>query len=200
MIRKPEGYDQAPAYTGESAQLPKGKYVCVIKLAEVQTKRDKEQLALYFDIAEGEYKDFYRNGYEAKKASGKASKDWRDDWRGVYRQNMADKGLPWLKGIITSIEKSNNFTFVWDKEGNEKDLAGKKFGGLFRREQFEANDGSHPFTTRLHQIRSLQGLADAEIPEDYLLPETAQTQTAAPAVDTGFMDIPAGADDGIPFL
>ena len=31
MIKKPQGYDEAAAYTGESQQLPKGKYECVIK-------------------------------------------------------------------------------------------------------------------------------------------------------------------------
>lgn len=29
MIKKPTGYDEAAAYTGEFQQLPKGKYVCV---------------------------------------------------------------------------------------------------------------------------------------------------------------------------
>ena len=37
MIKKPQGYDKAPAYTGESRALPKGKYVCVIKQVEEET-------------------------------------------------------------------------------------------------------------------------------------------------------------------
>jgi len=36
MIKKPAGYDEAQAFTGESLQLPKGKYVCKIKqVAEI---------------------------------------------------------------------------------------------------------------------------------------------------------------------
>ena len=30
MITKPQGYDDAPAYTGEFMQLPAGCYVCKI--------------------------------------------------------------------------------------------------------------------------------------------------------------------------
>ena len=59
MIRKPKGYDEAPAYTGEFQQLPKGKYVCVIK--QVTTKESSngnEQFVILYDIAEGEHKDF----------------------------------------------------------------------------------------------------------------------------------------------
>ena len=40
MIKKPQGYDQAPAYTGEFQQLPKGKYVCVIKQAATKDSKN----------------------------------------------------------------------------------------------------------------------------------------------------------------
>ena len=125
MIRKPSGYDEAPAYTGEFQQLPKGKYVCIIK--QVVTKNSKngnEQFVILYDIAEGEYKDFYQKMFDADKAQNPSGAKWR----GVFKQNMEGKGTPWLKGIITSIERSNNFTFHWDREKNEKTLEGKKFG------------------------------------------------------------------------
>lgn len=207
MIKKPAGYDEAQAYTGESIQLPKGKYVCSIVQVATQTSQNgNEQFVILFDIAEGEYKDFYKKMFEAAKAqNGKNAK-----WKGVYKQNMDGKGTSWLKGIITSIERSNNFTFQWDKEGNEKTLVGKKFGGIFRREQFRADDGTTPFATKLWRVRSVAGLDEAEIPEDELLPEGAQSgarpdpANAAPPSFTdsdGFMSIPEGAgDEGIPFM
>ena len=209
MIKKPQGYDEAPAYTGESRALPKGKYVCVIKQVEEETVSyrsggEHEQFVIYFDIAEGEYKDFYMDAYKSKKAAGKDSKDWREDWRGVYRQTMDGKGTPWLKGIITSIERSNNFTFQWDQKENEKTLAEKRFGGVFRRRQFEGQNGNRAFVTELVQIRSVAGLAEAEVPEDELLPDQAaeaeQAGTPSPVGD-GFMNIPDGVEDeGIPFM
>lgn len=207
MIKKPAGYDEAQAYTGELIQLPKGKYVCSIVQVATQTSQNgNEQFVILFDIAEGEHKDFYKKAFEAAKAqNGKNAK-----WKGVFKQNMDGKGTSWLKGIITSIERSNNFTFQWDKEGNEKTLVGKKFGGIFRRRQFEANDGTTPFVTELWRIRSVAGLDEAEVPEDELLSAEAQSGSrpspadAAPPSFTdsdGFMSIPEGAgDEGIPFM
>lgn len=206
MIKKPQGYDQAPAYTGEFQQLPKGKYVCVIKQVATQdSKNGNPQLVILYDIAEGEHKDFYQKMYDADKAQDSSGAKWR----GVFKQNMEGKGLSWFKGIITSIERSNNFTFQWDKENNEATMKGKKFGGIFRRRQYEAANGNRPFTTELFQIRSVAGLAEAEVPEDSLLPETPpvgqmtqvqNTGTPSPVGD-GFMNIPDGAgDEGIPFM
>ncbi len=204
MIRKPKGYDEAPAYTGESVQLPKGKYECIIKQVATQTARNgEEQFVILFDIDAGEQKGFFQKLYDADRAQDpKGAK-----WRGVYKQFMDGRGTPWLKGIITSIERSNNFTFQWDREGNEKMLQGKRFGGVFRRRQFEASDGSRPIVTELYRIRSVAGLKEAEVPEDDLLPEApiapdpAKAAPVPSAVGDGFMNIPDGVEDeGIPFL
>lgn len=203
MIKKPQGYDQAPAFTGESQQLPKGKYICVIKQVAVQeNRRGGDQIVILFDIADGDYQGFYQKLYDADRAQNPSEAKWR----GVFKQDMEDKGLSWFKGIITSIERSNNFIFQWDKENNEKTLAGKKFGGVFRRRQYEKENGDRPIITELFRIRSIAGLAEAEIPEDSLLEDTnkpAQVQKPAPssAIGDGFMNIPEGVDnEGIPFL
>lgn len=201
MIKKPSGYDKAPAYTGEFQQLPKGKYVCVIKQVGEKEEYGYRKFVILYDIAEGEQKGFYQKMYDADKAQNPSGAKWR----GVFKQNMDEKGTPWLKGIITSIERSNNFVFQWDKEGNEKTLQGKKFGGVFRRRQYETENGNRPIVTELFRIRSVAGLAGAEIPEDDLLPDAPVTKPnpAAAKTDTdGFMNIPEGAneDEGIPFM
>lgn len=67
----------------------------------------------------------YMKLFNADKAQNSANAKWR----GVFKQNMEGKGLSWFKGIITSIERSNNFTFQWDKENNEKTLVGAVFQG-----------------------------------------------------------------------
>lgn len=204
MIKKPKGYDEAPAFTGEFQQLPRGKYVCVIEqVATQQSKNGNEQFVILYDIAEGEHKDFYKKMFEADKAQSADAK-----WRGIFKQDMDGRGLSWFKGVITSIERSNNFTFQWDKEDNEKTMQGKKFGGIFWRRQYEAKNGSRPIVTELRRIRSVVGLAEAEVPEDEMLPEappvgqTTQVSRATPSsVGDGFMNIPEGIeDDAIPFL
>ena len=202
MIKKPSGYDAAPAYTGEFQQLPKGKYVCIIKqVATQESKNGNQQFVLLYDIAEGEHKDFYQKLFDADKAQNPSGAKWR----GVFKQNMEGKGLSWFKGIITSIERSNSFIFQWDKENNEAQMKGKKFGGVFRRRQYEADNGNRPIVTELFQIRSLAGLAEAEVPEDVLLPDEEpgrpEPKSDASPIGDGFMSIPEDSgDDGIPFM
>lgn len=201
MIKKPQGYDEAAAYTGESQQLPKGKYECIIKQVAVQeSKNGNAQFVILFDILTGEHKDFYQKLFDAEKIQNPSSAKWK----GVFKQNMDGKGLSWFKGVITSIERTNNFTFQWDKEGNEKMLVGKRFGGVFRRRQFETEDGYRPIVTELFRIRSVAGLAEAEVPEDEMLPDRPVQKpipaTASVAGD-GFMNIPDGVEgEGIPFM
>lgn len=57
MIVKPQGYDEAFAFTGEFSSLPAGCYVCVIKqVSQTQSKNGRDQMAILFDISEGEHK------------------------------------------------------------------------------------------------------------------------------------------------
>lgn len=189
------GYENAPAYTGEVMQLPPGLYVCIVKQVNLREVEGREQMVLLFDIAEGEQKGFYQKQFEARKQNSQDAK-----WGGTYRQFTHDKGLPYFKGIICSIEKSNN-GYRWD--WNEKGLVGKKFGGVFGREQFLTRDGEKRMSTKLFQIRSVEGLKDAKVPEDRLLPDvpdlTGTSGTPAPGSD-GFMNIPDGIDEELPFM
>lgn len=207
MIKKPAGYDEAAAYTGEFQALPKGKYVCRIRQVAEVTEEDRNgnqwrKFVILYDIAEGEHKDFYDKQFKAEKETNPEAK-----WRGVFKQNMDDKGTPWLKGVVTAIERSNSFSFQWDVKDNEKTLVNKKFGGIFRRRQYEKGNGERAMTTELWRIRSVAGLAEAEVPEDGMLPEGPSGRPtpadAAPmkGMGDGFMQIPEEAgDEGIPFM
>lgn len=191
MITKPLGYDNAPAYTGEFAQLPAGLYVCEVLGVKQEENKGNIRLVMQFDIAEGEHKGFYQKQYGLAKQMDQNAK-----YKGMHRQNMNDQGLPFFKGLMTSIEKSNaNFSFPWGQEGNEKTLVGKKFGAVMGREQFISNDGKKLFATKIVQIRSIDGLKDAKIPEDKLL-EDSQAK-----VDSdGFTKISEGIDEELPFM
>lgn len=200
MIMKPQGYDEAQAFTGEVMSLPAGCYVCIIKQVNEIEEKGKKKLAILFDIAEGEQKGFYQKQFDlAKQAGGNAK------WKGVHKQMEDGSSLPFFKGLMTSIEKSNpGFAFPWGQERNEKTLAGKKFGAVIGREQFLTDDGKKAFWTHIFQVRSLEGLKDAKVPEDKLLPDNAQNPAAPPAYgpadENGFMYIPEGIDEGLPFM
>jgi len=202
MIKKPQGYDEAQAYTGEFVSLPSGCYVCTIKqVSETETQNGRPQLALLYDIAEGEYKDFYKKQFDAAKKSGSDVK-----WKGVHKQIMDGTSVPFFKGLITSVEKSNNCNFLWNTEGNEKTLVGKKFGALIGREEFRNMEGEKRFATKIVQIRSVEGLKDAKVPEDKLLSDAdiayhnQYNMPSQPADAEGFMNIPEGINEELPFM
>lgn len=199
MIAKPQGYDEAQAFTGEGMQLPAGCYVCVIKqVSETTSQSGRSQLAILFDIAEGEHKGFYEKQYSQNRQQSKDAK-----WKGIHKQIMDGTSLPFFKGVITSIEKSNNFQFPWGQAENEKVLVGKKFGAIMGREEFETSDRKKKFSTKIFQVRSLDGLKDAKVPEDKLLEESQQNTGSIPYLGTpdgdGFMNIPDGIDEELPF-
>ena len=158
-MRKPEGYDEAQAITGEGQALPAGLYVCKIIMA-IETKRNgKSTLEIAYDVAEGEYKDFYQKRYNANTSTDKK-------WPAIYRQITEGKSVGFFKGLITSIEESNpGYKWNWD----ENTLKGKKFGAVMGREQFLTQDGQKKFATKIFWIRSVEGLKNATIPDDKLL-------------------------------
>lgn len=200
MIKKPQGYDEAWTYTGESRSLPAGCYVCEILGAVEENYNGRERFVMQFDIAEGEYKGFYQQQYKAAKERNNGAK-----YKGEHRQYMDGNSLPYFKGLITSIEKSNpGYSFPWNLEGNEKTLKGKKFGAVMGREQIETDNKEKVFWTHIFQVRSIEGLKDAKVPEDRLLNEQLAHQPA-PAADPslaadGFMNIPDGIDEELPFM
>lgn len=203
MISKPKGYDEAPAYTGEFATLPAGLYICEILGVKQEDYKGHARFIMQFDIAEGDQKGFYQKQYNTEKQTSQNAK-----FRGVHRQNMEDQGLPFFKGLMTSVERSNQgYHFPWGTQGNEKTLVGKKFGAVMGREEFLATDGEKRMVTKIVQIRSVDGLKDAKIPADKLLGDEAEksasvsknSQTTKTDGD-GFIDIPYDADEELPFM
>ena len=145
MLQKPADYDQAQAYDSDFKRLPVGGYVCEIRKMEetITPKTGVQMVSVSFDIAEGEYKDYYAKQYRREKArettGGRAAR-----WRGVYNIfPYTGEGLtnPVFKGLLVCLEKSNDrFRIVWPL--NPEVFKGKKVGLLFREEEYEAGDQS----------------------------------------------------------
>lgn len=164
-MRKPDGYDEAQTFDGNFPQLELGGHICVIKDArEDQTLSGNPCLRLFLDIADGPQKDFF-----AKKYQG--DKERRDDakWGCVYTQLTEGGSLPYFKGMISAVSKSNpgyNFEATFD----EKTLKGKYIGGVFGREQYEKQDGSFGWATKCRFLRSTEAIREGvPVPEDKLL-------------------------------
>lgn len=121
--------------------LPEGGYICVIKDAEVKTTQNGyEMLVVSFDIAEGEYKDFYTNDYRAQQREDKY-------WGGVIRYFLPREDgtendnytKSRFRAFTNALEDSNpGYHWDWD----ETALKGKKIGMLTRKEEWEYNGNS----------------------------------------------------------
>ncbi len=107
-------------------KLPAGGYVCGI--TAVEDKPDKEYLYLEFDIAEGEFKNYYRTLYDNK-----------GFWAAHFIKSYKDKALGFFKKMLTAFEKSNKgFTF----NNDEKALKRKYIGLVLGYEEYVGADGS----------------------------------------------------------
>ena len=116
--------------------LPVGGYVAKIMNAEVKEYNWGDVLVVSFDIAEGEYKDFFANQYKANTNEDKK-------WKGNFRINVPQEGNQWFDSqkrtfgnAIACIEESNS-GYHWDWD--EAKLKGKLVGVLFRNFEWEVN-------------------------------------------------------------
>ena len=108
--------------------LPKGAYIIRIMNAKVvPTKSGFDQLVLAFDIAEGEYKDFYKRQYDQ---NSNEDKKWPND--GIFRLTIIYDGCPdyvntnW-DTFFADLEDSNDgFVFSGDEKALKNKIIGAK--------------------------------------------------------------------------
>lgn len=136
MIQKPMNWNEVKEPT-ERKKLTITAAVAGIKKAVLQEDDFGAKLCILFDIVEGEDAGFYQEEFERNPNADKK-------WKGVLRlwlpTNDGSEKDEWtkrtLKGFTTAIEKSNpGYTWNWD----EKSLAGKYIGILYRNEEWEYN-------------------------------------------------------------
>ena len=137
--------------TSDFIRLSAGGYIGIIKSAEEHTSESgNKSLKIECDISEGNFKDYFQKSYDN---NPNADKKW--DNNSTRYLGLGESSLPFLKGFITSVEKSNTgYTWNWD----EKSLVGKKVGLVYQYEEYEKQDCSTAIKTKLNQFRSLDKL------------------------------------------
>lgn len=137
--------------------LPAGIYKCVIIDAQEYTNVEtgKDSLKVTVDIADGEFKDYFKKKYEA---DDRSDKKWHNDATKYF--GLSETGLPFLKGFLTVIENSNNgFSWDWD----EKKLKGKVVACVFSPEEYQKQDGSIGIKQKVSQFRSVDKIKEYDI-------------------------------------
>jgi len=177
--------------------LPKGAYVVkILKAKEVQNKNGNgSHIEMAFDIAEGDYKDFYKNQYE--QSTNEDKKYSPDAYFRLTVPNDGSKQYVWdtWNTFFADLEDSNN-GFVFG--GDVNSLRGKVIGGKFHNEQSEYNGNVYDHT-RLRWTCVADDVRSGnygKMPNDKLINNAPN----APANDTGFMPIPDEKEEDVPFL
>lgn len=85
--------------------------------------------------------------------------------------SLKNEQLAYLKGFITSVEKSNT-NFKFNKKGKWEQLNGLKLAGVFGLEEYQKEDGTIGTSIKLVQFRSLDKLSEIKIPRVKLLDGT----------------------------
>lgn len=170
MIKKFDGYDDIEIFEGGKA-LEVGGYILKIMNAKVEEYATCSILKVAFDIAEGEFKDHFKERFERDKKQNANAK-----WKGVFDVFIPKDDGSELDGytkqafkrFITSVEKSNN-GFKWDWD--ETKLKGKLFGGIFGREEFQTDKGEFKFAVKCRWCNSVETIknGDFKIPDDKLI-------------------------------
>lgn len=143
-----------------------GGYVCGIYA--VEDVPEKEYLKISYDIVEGEKKGFY--------SKLKKEKGWELP---MFIASYKDSALPFFKGTITSIEKSNK-GFKFDSD--ETKLVGKKVGlVLFEKERIN-NNGKKVVDMRVDKAHSIDAIksGDFEVPERETVADVVETKSSSP--------------------
>ena len=130
-------YDKSKR-TKQFKALPKGAYVIkILSAKEVQNaNKNGSHLAFAFDIAEGEYKDFYKGQFDRNTSE---DKKWPIDaifYLTIPHDGCADYVVTNYDSFFADLEDSNN-GFVFS--GDEKALKGKVIGAKMHIRQTEYN-------------------------------------------------------------
>lgn len=197
-IKKFNDYEQVTAYS-EIEQLPRGGYVCKITGAKTEDGEYGQRVKIAFDIAEGDH-----TGYFQAKFDRNTNEDKK--WPGVYSLNVpSDDGSErdnWtkrrFKTFTNALEDSNDgYHFDWD----ETKFKGKLIGLVFNYREYEFN-GQTGMTPNVAKVVSVSDIKENrfKIPEDkYLKNGSSQNNTVNQAAIDGFMNVPSGEAEEIPF-
>lgn len=200
-MQKPNNYENTQAQ-GEFTPVELGGHKLIIKqVNETVSKKGKQMIVVLFDFAP----DDIQPGYFTKQFRDdiRPDKKWPNQaTQYILTEDENGDCSRSFKTFITCVEHSNSgFTTQWG-DAFAKQFKNKKIGGVFG-SQMDYYDGKEKEKRVLRWFISMDKVTDAKIPE---MSETQAYKNhingyapgSTPAGD-GFMNIPDGIDEELPF-
>lgn len=196
-------FDKIQAYTGNT-QLPVGGYV--FKITGVRYEEgengNSDRIIVAFDVNEGEHKDFFKKKFDADTSE---DKKWKGTTTLYVPKEDGSKEDEWtarkLKTFTNALEDSNS-NYKWDWE--ESKWKGLLIGGTYGTVNTVIN-GKQVSYTAFSAAYSVEDIRKG----NFKLPNVknkngASANNSVSTTDSslaseGFMQIPEGVDEEIPF-
>lgn len=192
MIKNYEGQKAEKAVSVN--HLPAGGYVAKIVSAKVEDYQWGSVVVVAFDIAEGDFKGFFKKQFDDNPNEDKK-------WRGVYRLTVPDENSKYFDGnrrtfnnFIYAMEDSNpNYHYDCD----EKKFKDKMIGILFRNREWEM-DGNTGWTTECGAVTDVASIREGKFKPLKDKPLKGKSTTTAPLTNPTPSDL-IDDDEDIPF-
>lgn len=196
-----EAAQEAAKFAG-GERLPAGAYVCEIKNVQyvVGENGNSDRIDILYDITEGDYKDFFKNQYDANTSEDKKWKGRKSIY--VPKDDGSEKDEWTIKsfaGWINGFEDSNS-GYKWDwKESKWKGL---KIGIVFGDTGTVLDDGKEIVFTEPRFAVAIKKVQNGTAPKAKFIARKGYTGNKNnPPTDSGsdFMAVPDTDSEEIPF-
>lgn len=181
-MKQIENYENVQASSGEFARPVANGYICkIIDVVDVPVDANTgkgDYLRIEYDIADGEFKDYYMEQFTR----------WGGVWKASFIRSYKEKAVGMFKHFVSCVEKSNN-GYEWD--WNEKSLIGKTIGLVLGEEDYKNSMGEVKTKLSVSQIKTVEEIKNG----DFKVP--APKKLEVELVNTS--DFSVIADDDLPF-
>lgn len=191
-MQKPSNYDEVQVNKGYTPPQVGGHYLTIKQVVETKNKNNKDMIVVLFDFD----KNDVQPGFFTKEFKDDVRPDKKWPYLGTEYINCEDQITGQcskrLKSFITAYEKSNNCEAVWgDKFAAQ--FKNKKIGGVFGEVENEYN-GKISMRHKLRWFCETSRVDGATVPDPVYLPKNETAKK-----DDGFMNIPEGGEEEIPW-
>ena len=172
-----ENYENVQASSGEFARPTAGGYICkIMDVEDVPFNKEKNKgdyLRIEYDIADGEFKDYYKQQFDK----------WGGNWNASFIRSYKETALGMFKHFTNCLEKSN-VGYEWD--WNEKGIIGGLIGLVLGEEEYKNGNGDIRTKLVVTQIKTVEEIknGDFKVPA----PKKLAVETSSVNIDN-FMPV-----------